>query len=62
VTPDLAFVIDKLVLDGVRPDDPIVHAWISRALAPALEAHGLEQAVGPVTAAVSAAVEGTAAS
>jgi hypothetical protein len=56
VTPDLALVIDELVLEGVRPDDPLVQASLAHAVAPALEAHGLERASGPVTTAVAEAV------
>jgi hypothetical protein len=56
VTPDLRLVIDELVLDGVEPGDPVVGTSIGRAIAPALEAHGLTGSVDSVTAAVAAAV------
>jgi hypothetical protein len=56
VTPDLRLVIDELVLDGLEPGDPIVDTSIVRAIAPALEAHGLTGSVDSVTAAVSGAV------
>ena len=38
--PSIEVVVDELVLDGVRPDDPLVAQAIERALAPALAAHG----------------------
>lgn len=56
MTPDLRLVIDELVLDGLEPGDPIVDTSIARAIAPALEAHGLTGSVDSVTAAVAGAV------
>ncbi len=56
MTSDLRLVIDELVLDGVEAEDPIVGQSIARALAPALDEHGLGAALGPVTTAVSATV------
>jgi hypothetical protein len=56
LTSKLGLVIDELVLDGVEPGDPVVHASISRALAPALEANGLAPATDQVATAVTAAV------
>ncbi len=57
VSPDVRLAVDELVLDGVEPDDPLVHESLARALAPALAAQGLEREVGRVAAAAFAAVE-----
>jgi hypothetical protein len=55
--PDVRLAVDELVLDGVEPDDPLVHESLARALAPALAAQGLEREVGRIATAASAAVE-----
>jgi hypothetical protein len=56
LSPDLRLDVDELVLDGVESDDPLVHESLSRALGPALAAHGLEGQLGQVATAASAAV------
>ena len=56
LSPDVRLAVDELVLDGVEPDDPLVHESLARALAPALAAHGLEGELGPVATAAAAAV------
>ena len=60
LSPDIRLDIEELVLDGVEVDDPLVHESLTRELAPALSAHGLERQLGPVTTAVSTAVAGEA--
>ena len=56
LSPDIHLSVDELVLDGVEPDDPLVHESLAQALGPALAAQGLEGHAGQVTAATSAAV------
>jgi hypothetical protein len=54
--PDVRLAVDELVLDGVEPDDPLVHESLARALAPALASQGLAEELGAVTTAASEAV------
>jgi len=52
----LELVIDELVLDGIAPDDPLVHESVARALAPALAANGSASSAQEVVSAVTSAV------
>jgi hypothetical protein len=56
LSSDLRLDVDELVLDGVEPDDPLVHESLAQALGPALAEHGLQAETGRVAAATSAAV------
>ena len=56
MSPDVRLDVDELVLDGVEPDDALVHESLVQALGTALAAHGLEGQVDQVAAAASTAV------
>jgi hypothetical protein len=56
VSPDARISVDRLVLDGVEPDDPLVRESLAKALGPALTAHGLEGETAQVISAAAAAV------
>lgn len=58
LSPDhLRVSVDELVLDGVESDDPLVRESLTRALAPALAAQGLEREVERVATGAAATVE-----